>query len=104
MNKPLLIALGVYLIAISLISAAAVIIDKLRSKRRGARRIPEAVLIRLAFFGGAIVMLITMLVVRHKTLHPKFMVGLPAIILLHSLIFAAAVFLGDLTLWELFIL
>ncbi len=68
-----------------LISAVAVIVtvsDK-RAARFHRRRVPEATLLWIAFFGGAIAMLMTMTRIRHKTQKPKFMVGLPFMILLH---------------------
>lgn len=73
------------LIWFALISFVAVIIttaDKISAKR-GGWRIPEATLMLIGLFGGALAMLITMKLIRHKTLHKKFMLGLPAEILLH---------------------
>ncbi len=73
------------LIWFAVISVAAVIItiaDKIFA-RRGKWRIPEATLMLVGLAGGALAMLITMKVIRHKTLHKKFMFGLPAEIILH---------------------
>lgn len=39
-----------------------------------------------AALGGAAAMYVTMKAIRHKTLHKKFMVGLPVFIILHTLI------------------
>ncbi len=102
--KVALLAVYTYLALISLVSIGACITDKLRSRRRGARRIAERTLIGLAALGGACAMYLTMLLIRHKTLHPKFMIGLPALMLLHASIFAAAVFYFDLGAGDIFIL
>lgn len=98
MNRTLILAIGIYYAVISFASVCAAVIDKRRARRRGARRIPEATLLGLAFVGGALFMYLTMLAVRHKTLHPKFMIGLPAIMLLHASVFAAVVFCFDLSI------
>ncbi len=74
------------------ISAVAVIVtvwDKFAAKK-GIRRVPEATLLWIGFFGGAAAMLITMKCIRHKTRKPKFMVGLPLILVLHVLLIGAA--------------
>ena len=75
--------LPAWLILISLISIIVSVSDKVRAKR-GANRVPEATLIFLSVLGGSFAMLITMLIIRHKTKHPKFMVGIPVIILLQA--------------------
>lgn len=71
----------VYLIVISAVSVAATVFDKWAAQRR-AMRVPEAVLLLLAALGGSVCMFITMLLIRHKTQHPKFMVGIPVIFVL----------------------
>jgi len=40
----------------------------------------ESTLLLVAALGGSAAMLMTMLLIRHKTKHAKFMVGLPVII------------------------
>ena len=57
--------------------------DKLAAKKR-ARRVPERTLMLVGAFGGAFAMLLTMLVIRHKTKHVKFMLGLPLFIAVHA--------------------
>ena len=74
------IALG-YFIFISLISIFVCVKDKL-SAIEGNRRISEKTLLNLSVLGGALVMYVTMRLIRHKTKHVKFMVGLPIIIIL----------------------
>lgn len=70
----------IYTALVSLISVIVTISDKQRAQRQGARRTPENTLLLLGAMGGAAAMLITMLIVRHKTRHPKFMLGLPIIL------------------------
>ncbi|MBQ7296320.1 MAG: DUF1294 domain-containing protein [Clostridia bacterium] len=71
----------IYFAVISLVTAAVTAADKKKAKK-GAFRISEATLFILAFLGGALAEYITMRLIRHKTLHKRFMLGLPAIILL----------------------
>jgi len=80
---------GIYLAAASLIAIVLTMHDK-RAARRSARRIKERTLLLIALLGGSAFMLATMWLIRHKTRHRKFMLGIPAIILLQI---AAAVLL-----------
>ena len=73
-------ALCAYLAAISVIAVAVCAADKRRAKVRGTRRVPEAALLTIAALGGSVAMLITMLLIRHKTRKAKFTVGIPVII------------------------
>lgn len=77
-----------YFIFISLVSIILTVYDKAAAKRK-AHRIPENTLIYIGVLGGAAAEYITMLIIRHKTLHKKFMIGLPVIFILQ----AAAVYL-----------
>ena len=73
---------------VALMSVLAVfetIRDKAAAKSKG-RRTPEATLMALGAAGGALAEFIVMLIIRHKTKHVKFMVGLPLLILLHAVI------------------
>lgn len=82
------------LIWFAVVSLAAVIItvaDKVFA-RKGKWRIPEATLMLVGLTGGALAMLITMKVIRHKTLHNKFMLGLPAEIILHIALVIALIY------------
>ena len=75
---------SVLLFWIGLWSLAAVVLtvsDKSRA-RRHAWRVPEAALFTVAALGGSAAMLLVMLLIRHKTKHPKFMLGLPLILCL----------------------
>lgn len=87
MLKTPLYLLLLYLLAIGVISIFVTVHDKSAAVRH-RRRVPERTLLLLALFGGAVPMLLTMLSIRHKTRHLKFMAGLPLIILLHGIIAA----------------
>ena len=69
-----------YLLAINLITCFAFSLDKRRA-RREARRLRESTLLTLAALGGAPGGLLGMRVFHHKTLHRKFTLGLPAILI-----------------------
>ena len=70
----------VYLAAVSLISVCITVADKIKA-RAGAWRIPEATLLLFSALGGSVAMYITMQLIRHKTKHLKFMLGIPLIFL-----------------------
>ena len=70
----------VYLIAISLISVVVCCYDKFAAKHRPKHRTRERTLLLLSALGGSVAMLLTMLAIRHKTQHMKFMLGIPLII------------------------
>ena len=71
----------IYFLAVSLITAIITAIDKYKAKK-GSFRISEATLFTLAAIGGAFSEYLTMRLIRHKTLHKRFMIGLPLIIIL----------------------
>lgn len=70
-----------YFIAVSVIGAAVCIYDKLAAPRIW-RRVPERTLFFWALVGGGPGVYLTMLAIRHKTLHRSFMLGIPAIMIL----------------------
>lgn len=80
------ISLAIFAI-IAVTSVAATVYDKVAAKTK-KRRIPEATLMLLGAAGGAMPMFITMKIIRHKTRHKKFMLGLPLLILLQAIIVA----------------
>ncbi len=85
MEKILTYALIAYIALISLISIIVCIWDKKISKKnRVELRIPEAVLLLLSALGGSVAMFVTMLLMRHKTKHVKFMLGIPVIMILQA--------------------
>ena len=74
-----------YLIVINLISIIVTISDKSRSKRN-KWRVKEKTLFTIALLGGSVSMYITMRIIRHKTKHLSFMIGIPAIIVLQLIL------------------
>ena len=75
----------IYLAVMSLISIVVCIYDKIAAKHAKRHRTPEATLFGLSLLGGSVAMLATMLLIRHKTKHMQFMVGIPIIIVLQVL-------------------
>ncbi|MBQ2973105.1 MAG: DUF1294 domain-containing protein [Clostridia bacterium] len=75
----------IYFVIVSLVSVVITVADK-ASAKKGRWRIPEATLMMIGLFGGALSMYVTMKTIRHKTKHKKFMIGLPLEIVLHAAI------------------
>ena len=83
----------IYLVGISLVSVVMTVADKISAKK-GGWRVPEATLMTLGLFGGALPMYVTMKTIRHKTKHKKFMIGLPFEIALHTAIVITIIYLN----------
>lgn len=86
----LYLSLG-WFVLISLTSVVVTVLDKLKAKF-SKWRIRESALLILSVLGGSVAMLITMLLIRHKTRKPKFMLGIPIIIIL-QLALAAGIYM-----------
>ncbi len=71
----------IYFALISLVTAIVTAIDKYKAKK-GSFRISEKALFILAILGGSLSEYLTMRLIRHKTLHKRFMIGLPLIMIL----------------------
>ena len=85
MEKIITIIALAYIAIISLISIIVCIYDKgISKKNRVELRIPEAVLLLLSALGGSVAMFVTMLLIRHKTKHVKFMLGIPLILVFQT--------------------
>lgn len=74
--KPFLI----YLFLINALGFLLMLVDKQKAKKK-KWRIPEATLMGVAALGGSIGSLFGMYTFRHKTLHKKFTIGIPAILI-----------------------
>lgn len=85
MKNELMTAAMLWLAGISLLTAIVTVADKIKA-RNGSRRISEKALFALALLGGGAAEYFTMRLIRHKTLHKKFMLGLPLIIILQLII------------------
>lgn len=77
----------IYLAIISIIAAIMTVSDKSRAKKH-KRRIAEKTLFGTAVLGGSAAMYLTMLAVRHKTKHKRFMIGLPLIMIVQTIVIA----------------
>ncbi len=71
----------IYLAIISVVSIVVCIYDKIAAKHNPKHRTREATLLLLSALGGSIAMYATMQIIRHKTKHVKFMLGIPLIII-----------------------
>lgn len=69
----------IYLLLINAAAFILMLVDKFKA-RKNLWRIPEATLIWLAVAGGSLGILMGMYTVRHKTLHIKFTLGVPLIL------------------------
>lgn len=78
----------IYLSLISLLAVALTVADK-QNAAKNRRRVSEKTLFITAFLGGSVAEYITMRLIHHKTLHKRFMLGLPAIIIIQA---GAAIF------------
>lgn len=72
--------LTIYLILINIFACIVTIHDKCAAVK-GNRRVKERTLLLLSALGGAPAMFLTMLLIRHKTKKPKFMLGIPLILI-----------------------
>lgn len=63
-------------------SVIVTVYDKIAAKYLPRHRVPEATLLALAVLGGSLPMYITMQIIHHKTLHKKFMIGIPVILVI----------------------
>ena len=75
----------IYTGVISLISMIVTVSDKAKS-RKGQWRVPEKTLLILSALGGSLAMYITMQIIRHKTRHIKFMLGIPIIMFFQAIV------------------
>lgn len=92
-NKIIILFALVYLLIISLVAFAVTVYDKWAAVKRPQERTRESTLLLLSALGGSIAMLFTMLGIRHKTKHLKFMLGIPLIVLLQLALTAVVLFL-----------
>ena len=77
-----------YLIAVTLLAYAAMVLDKSKS-RNGTRRIRASTLLNLALIGGSFGTVVAQQTIRHKTRKEPFRSRLRGIILLQALVVVA---------------
>lgn len=87
-NYPIL---APYLAIMSIVAIIVTVKDKISAKIDAART-PEKTLLIISALGGSAAMLLTMFLIRHKTRHAKFMIGIPVILTLQIIIL---VYLGN---------
>ena len=86
-----------YIAVVSLCSIAVCMKDKRVSKKNDVTlRTPEKSLFIWSLLGGSLAMFITMRIIRHKTKHVSFMVGIPAIFILQVALVAVLAYLDVL--------
>lgn len=76
----------IYLFIINALGLAVMLLDKLLAKKK-LWRVPESTLFAVAIIGGSLGSLVGMYLVRHKTMHIEFVLGLPAILIAHIVLF-----------------
>ena len=74
-----------YIAIISIVAIVVTIKDKICAKLDKSRT-PEKKLMLISALGGSLAMLLTMFLIRHKTRHMKFMLGIPVILILQIII------------------
>lgn len=74
-----------YFILINIITFIVYADDKRRA-RRGLWRTSESTLVLLAVAGGSVGAVLAMLLLRHKTRHTRFVIGIPTILVVQILI------------------
>ena len=92
-NKVLLLAILSYLLVISIIAICVTFYDKWAAKKRPKHRTPENTLLMISALGGSVAMMLTMLAIRHKTKHIKFMLGIPLIMVAQAAIIFVLLFI-----------
>lgn len=94
-QRPILSAIIIYLLVMSVVAIITCIYDKRISKKnRVELRVPERGLMIISAIGGSVAMLITMLLIRHKTKHVKFMLGIPVMIIVQAAIIGLLIYFG----------
>lgn len=74
-----------YLLVVNIVGIIVTVYDKLAAERN-KWRVRERTLFILSALGAGISVYITMLLIRHKTKHKSFMIGIPAITALELVI------------------
>ena len=84
LSKP--VTAVVHMLVLSIFTWVVFWIDKRRSRKDGARRVSQAVLLGISAFGGAAGGLAAMSLLRHKTKHLSFKILLPLFLVLHLVV------------------
>ena len=71
----------IYALVMSIISIIVTLYDKIAATKNPGGRIRARTLMILSALGGSVAMYTAMQLIRHKTQHKKFMIGIPLIII-----------------------
>lgn len=77
--------LCLYLVLINAAGFLLMLADKRKAIKK-KWRVPEATLMTIAAFGGSLGSFLGMYTFRHKTKRPKFRLGIPALLVLHTVL------------------
>ena len=81
-----------YFLIINLTAFLCMYTDKRKAKKH-VWRIPEATLFIIALIGGSIGSIAGMYVFHHKTRHPRFVYGMPAILIIQIILMIVLIYL-----------
>ena len=81
-----------YFLIINLTAFLCMYADK-RKAQKHVWRIPEATLFIIALIGGSIGSIAGMYVFHHKTRHPRFVYGMPAILIIQIILMIVLIYL-----------
>lgn len=76
----------IYLVIVNAWAFLLMLHDKIKAKRNRWRT-PEKVLLGVCAIGGSLGGLLGMKLFRHKTLHPRFSIGIPVMLAVHTVLF-----------------
>jgi uncharacterized membrane protein YsdA (DUF1294 family) len=96
MPNNILLYVSIYLVLINIVAIILTFADK-KAAQSKSRRISEKTLFLVSAIGGSVGMLMVMKAIRHKTKHKRFMLGIPAMIILQIAVVGLAVILCDRT-------
>lgn len=81
--------MSIYLVLVNAVSFFLMLADKTRAKKK-LRRVPEAVLFLTAWIGGSLGIWLGMYLCRHKTRKRKFVLGIPLILAIQTVLLLLA--------------
>lgn len=81
--------MSIYLVLVNAVSFFLMLADKTRAKKK-LRRVPEAVLFLTAWIGGSLGIWLGMYLCRHKTRKWKFVLGIPLILAIQTVLLLLA--------------
>ena len=92
MNTYIYIGIIAYIVIISIIGWILPIVDKKRAQK-DEWRIRERTLFIVSALGGSLAMYLSMKKYRHKTKHKRFMIGIPAIMIMQCILITVLIYI-----------